>query len=191
VRAVRFANRAIHDAARRDPKLHGMGTTCTALVLRGGLAYCAHVGDSRLYLIRDGEIFLMTEDHSAVMDMVRRGLLTRDEARRHPDKNVIVRALGGRREVEVSAWPQPLSVRAGDRFLLSSDGLHDLVEDDELQRAAALDPHAACERLVALARERGGHDNISVAIVAMRPLDGAAAGGGSTVRETRALESVS
>ena len=169
VRAVQAANRAIHDAARANPKLHGMGTTCCALLLRGGAAYCAHVGDSRLYLMRGGQIFLMTEDHSAVMELVRKGVITRDEARYHPDKNVISRALGSHKEVEVSAWTQPFTVYPNDAFLICSDGLYDLVGDDELMDVVGdLHPQVACDRLVSLARERGGHDNISVAVLRMR-----------------------
>ncbi|MBV6521215.1 MAG: hypothetical protein MNPFHGCM_01347 [Gemmatimonadaceae bacterium] len=167
-RAVQTANRAVFDAADRSPRLKGMGTTCTALLLRNGFAYAAHVGDSRLYLLRDGQIFLMTEDHSAVMEMVRQGTITRDEARHHPDKNVISRALGGHREVEVSAWPQPFTVQSRDAFLLCSDGLYDLVGEDELLATAfEVHPQVACDRLITLARERGGHDNISVCIVAI------------------------
>src|SRR5581483_6788598 len=97
-RAFDEANRQIFDAAQKDAALKGMGTTCTTLVLRQGMAICAHVGDSRLYLVRDCEIYVLTEDHSAVMEMVKRGLLTQGEARHHADKNVILRALGSRAE---------------------------------------------------------------------------------------------
>lgn len=167
-RALQVANRAIFDASNTNAKLKGMGTTCTALVLRSGVAYSAHVGDSRLYLVRSGEIFLMTEDHSAVMELVRRGVISREEARHHPDKNVISRALGSRGEVEVTGWPQPFAVLPGDRFLLCSDGLYDPIGDDVLLATTQdVHPQVACDRLVTLAREAGGHDNISVAILAM------------------------
>jgi protein phosphatase len=168
-RAVRRANRRIFDAASKDPLLNGMGTTCTVLVIRKGLAYCAHVGDSRLYLVRQAQVLQMTEDHSTVMDLVRRGVLTRAEAKHHPERNVILRALGSRRDVDVAVWPEPFAVRPGDRFLLCSDGLHDLIEDDELlARVLDADPDAACERLITLARERGAPDNVSVALLAVR-----------------------
>jgi len=168
VTAIRAANRAVLAAARTSPELAGMGTTCTALVVRQGLAWCAHVGDSRCYLVRDDEIFLMTEDHSAVMAMVRDGSLSREQARQHPDKNVISRALGSRVDVEVTAWPRPFVVRPGDRFFLCSDGLYDVVGDDELCDVVhSLDPLAACERLVALAKEHGAPDNVSVVILAV------------------------
>lgn len=190
-KALQAANRAIVEAADRNQKLRGMGTTCTALILRAGLAYSAHVGDSRLYLVRAGEIFLMTEDHSAVMQLVREGVITREEARHHPDKNVISRALGSHRDVQVTGWPRPFAVFPGDLFLLCSDGLYDLVGDDVLLATARdTHPQVACDRLVTLARQAGGHDNISVAILAMSA-DGDATGGGTmagSARETRSVE---
>lgn len=184
-KSVEHANRVILDAASKDARYTGMGTTCTALLLRGGLAYCAHVGDSRLYLVRGNDIFLMTEDHSAVMDLVKQGTITADEARHHPDKNVIIRALGGRPDVEVAAWEKPLSVRPGDTFLLCSDGLYDLIEDNELFDAmrGAL-PQLACERLVELAKQRGGPDNITVGIITMTDT----AASPSAIKATRAIE---
>jgi len=165
-RSIERANRIIVDAAAKDARYTGMGTTCTALLLRGGLAFCAHVGDSRLYFVRGNDILLMTEDHSAVMDMVKRGTITADEARHHPDKHVIVRALGVRGDVEVATWEKPLAVRPGDTFLICSDGLYNVVEDNELFDAMrGSSPQRACERLVELARQRGGPDNITVGII--------------------------
>lgn len=168
IRAIQSANETIRRRARADTALKGMGTTCTALVVRQGWAYCAHVGDSRLYLVRAETILQLTEDHSAVFSLVKRGVIARADARAHPDRNVIVRALGSRSEVEVASWAQPLPVWAGDRFVVSSDGLHDLVPDGEIQETvSALPPAAACDHLVALARARGGHDNISVGILSV------------------------
>ena len=167
-RAVRLANHKIHQAAKTDRARTGMGTTCTAVVIRQGLAYCGHVGDSRLYLVRDGTALQMTEDHSAVYDLVKRGVIERDAARIHPDRNVIVRALGPRPEIEVAGWSRPLAVRHGDRFVVSSDGLHDLVTDAEIAEITfAGSPEVACRQLVEIARERGGHDNISLGILAI------------------------
>lgn len=167
--AFHEANHRIFQTAQQDERLTGMGTTCTALVLQNGTAISAHVGDSRLYLVRDDQIYLMTEDHSAVMEMVKRGWLSLEQARHHPDKNVILRAMGSHAEVEVTTWQEPFPVRAGDRFLLCSDGLYDLVEDEEIRlEVATNEPRTACERLVALARERGGHDNITVLIVNLK-----------------------
>src|SRR6185436_2248697 len=118
---------------------------------------------SRLYLLRGGEIYLMSEDHSAVMDLVRRGVLNRAAARHHADRNVLLRSRGTRPEVAVTRWEKPFPVRACDAFVLCSDGLYDLVEDAEIKNAAsAAEPQAACAALIALAKERGGHDNITV-----------------------------
>jgi protein phosphatase len=167
-RSVERANRVIVERASEEPRYRGMGTTCTVLLLRDGLAYCAHVGDSRLYLMRSNDIFLMTEDHSAVMELVRQGAMTHEEARHHPERNVIVRALGARHDVDVASWEKPFIVRGGDAFLICTDGLHDLVDDEELRDAMrGATPQMACDRLVELARQRGGPDNITVAIVAV------------------------
>ena len=161
------ANREIYEESLKSEKYKGMGTTCTAIVLQNGSAIAAHIGDSRLYLVRDEQIYLMTEDHSSVMEMVKRGLISLEQARVHPDKNVILRALGTHPEVEVSTWQEPFPVRIGDQFLLCSDGLYDLVTDDEIKQAL-MDhsrPRVACETLIELAKERGGHDNITVGVI--------------------------
>lgn len=184
--AFHAANQAIHERAGTKEGLAGMGTTCTALVLQNGTALAAHVGDSRLYLIRNGQIYLMTEDHSAVMEMVKEGLLSLEEARHHPDKNVILRAIGSNPQVDVTIWDSPLPVRTGDRFVLCSDGLYDLVADDEIMRVAtASAPITACDDLIALAKQRGGHDNITVAIVGLEANTGSA---GRPAPETRQVE---
>ena len=189
-RAVEEANRRIHEAAAEDSAKHGMGTTCTAMALRGDHGLAAHVGDSRLYMLRAGQLYQLSEDHSAVNEMVKLGLITKDEARTHEDKNVILRALGTSPEVEVSMI-EPFRVREGDQYLLCSDGLYDLVLDEEI--AAALteskDIHAAGERLIALAKERGGHDNITVGILAIMP-EGASAAVADDVPATRELEAI-
>jgi protein phosphatase len=169
-KAFQEANREIYKAAEKDESKKGMGTTCTALVLQNGTAISAHVGDSRLYLVREGNIYLMTEDHSAVMEMVKAGAITLEQARHHPDKNVILRAMGSHPEVEVATWQEPFPVKAGDSFLVCSDGLYDLVEDEEIKQIVMINnPHAACQNLIALAKERGGHDNITVVITSLKP----------------------
>lgn len=172
--ALENANFTIHQKSIECPETHGMGTTCTALLLQDGFAYSAHVGDSRLYLIRQDSIYLMTEDHSAVMELVKRGELTLQDARHHPDKNVVTRCLGTRPQVEVSAWSEPLPLQPGDHFLLCSDGLYDQVEDEEIcaivmpRRAAE-----ACEELVRVTRERGAPDNVTVAVIGLVPAESA------------------
>lgn len=186
--AFNQASREIFEMSENDESLRGMGTTCTALVLKNGSALAAHVGDSRLYLVRGGQIYTMTEDHSEVMEMVKRGLISLEQARHHPDKNVILRAIGSHPEVEVSTWDEPMPVREGDRFLLCSDGLYDLVEDEEIKRVVEEEePRSACENLIALAKQRGGYDNISVGVVNFLPL---AEAPGRPVRETREVEAV-
>lgn len=176
------ANRVIREAVRRYPTLAGMGTTCTALAILDGEAFSAHVGDSRLYLVRDGGIYLMTEDDSEVMDRARRGLLSRAEAARHPDKNVILKALGTHPTVLPAIWEAPIAGRDGDRFLLCSDGLHDLVGDAEMLDAVlSLPTEEACRALVELARSRGGHDNITVGVLFLSSVSAKS----KNVRETR------
>jgi len=166
------ANAAIHKQSIEEAATRGMGTTCTALLLQDGFGYSAHVGDSRLYLIRNGGIYQLSEDHSAVMELVTMGEITMEQARHHPDKNVITRSLGGHEQVKISTWTEPMRLLAGDRFLLCSDGMYDYMEDEEIcQVAAAQSPLNACRQLVDIARERGGGDNISVAIAELRPLD--------------------
>ena len=188
--AVEEANRRIHSAAAADESKHGMGTTCTALALCGATAYAAHVGDSRLYMLRESRLYQLSEDHSAVNEMVKLGIITKEQARTHEDKNVILRALGTTPEVEVSTV-EAFGVRVGDQYLLCSDGLYDLVPDDEIASvlAGAEDVHAAGERLIALARERGGHDNITVGIIAIMP-EGTAAAEAQDAPTTRELEAL-
>jgi len=167
-RAFHTANAAIHKKSG-DPGRRGMGTTCTALVIVGAHAYCAHVGDSRLYLIRDGEIDQLTEDHSKAMELARQGIITPEEARRHPERNIIFRAFGRDPDLAVAAWTDPLSIHPGDCFVLSSDGLHDLVSDAEIRDAVLRgNPRQACDDLVRQARSAGGFDNITVIVGQVR-----------------------
>ena len=164
--ALENANAAIYQAASNEKNPRRMGTTCTALVLRGEQTFAAHAGDSRLYLVRGGEIYQLSQDHSAVMELVRQGALTAQQARHHPDKNLITRALGLHPKIEIDVWEEPMKARLDDRFLLCSDGLCDLLEDEEIkQQVLAEEPQSACEALVEQAKARGGHDNITVAIL--------------------------
>jgi protein phosphatase len=186
-RAIEAANAQVHAASARDANLRGMGTTCVALALYDGQAFAAHVGDSRLYMLREGELYQMTEDHSAVNEMVRQGIITAEQARTHEEKNVILRALGTTPVVEVETWEQPMRVRLGDQFLLCSDGLYDMVEDTAIKQTmlSAKDAHEACARLVAQAREGGGHDNITVGVIRLQP---AGHFNQQEIRATRELE---
>ena len=165
ISAFHEANGAIYRFSVSREELNGMGTTCTALAIHRGVAHSAHVGDSRLYLIRSNSIYQLTEDHSVVKELIKQGVLPPEVARTHVDRHLILRALGSRSSIEVAAWDQPLPVRPGDSFVLCSDGLHNVVTDEEIRAAdESQEASAACEALVAVARDRGGYDNITVAI---------------------------
>ncbi|MEP6761724.1 MAG: Stp1/IreP family PP2C-type Ser/Thr phosphatase [Sporichthyaceae bacterium] len=163
--AVQDANNHLRDMVRGDPDLEGMGTTLTALLRAGSRFGLVHIGDSRCYLLRGDELQQITKDHTFVQTLVDDGRITAEEASHHPQRNVIVRALDGRDDVELD-----LSIReakAGDRFLLCSDGLSDLLSEQTLRDtlAGADSPDRAAEELVELALRGGGPDNIT-AIVA-------------------------
>jgi len=167
--AIQQANGLIYETARAIPERSGMGTTVTALVVRGREAFIAQVGDSRLYRVRDGKIRQLTEDHSWVGEQVRVGGMTREQAEMSPFRNVITRCLGTSASVDVDIYAEEL--RAGDVFLLCSDGLSGEVGEDDMRRAM-LDgsPSEAAQALVDLALERGGRDNITVLILAIRDI---------------------
>lgn len=174
VRAIKKANEVIHGEAQRTPGRAGMGTTIVAAVVRGNDLLLANVGDSRGYLMRQGRVVQATRDHSFVADQVRAGLLTAEEARAHPQRNVITRALGSRPDVKVDAYGGEL--QPGDTLLLCSDGLSEYVrEDDMLAAMEGVSPGDAVSRLIALARERGGSDNITALIVRAEAQPNAAA----------------
>lgn len=174
--AIEAANEQIFDRARLDPSLHGMGTTCTTLVLRGQSAYLAHVGDSRAYRLRDGALEQLTLDHSRVAELVRENLISAEDAAQHPYRNVLSRALGTAPEVEVDI-DGPIAVQPGDVFLLCSDGLNYLTDDEIKATMLAYPPQAACDRLVEQANDRGGVDNVTMQIVQVDHLPDRAPGG--------------
>lgn len=158
------ANDYLGRMAAENPGLEGMGTTFTVLMLEEG-AFLGHVGDSRAYLLREGRMISLTRDHSLVEKMVREGFLTPRQARVHPRRNVILRALGmGSRLTVDLATPD---LRAGDRVLLCTDGLTSGLEDEELETilASVDDPAECCRRLVMEANARGGEDNVTVVVV--------------------------
>jgi protein phosphatase len=163
--SINEANRLIMHRANHDRHCRGMGTTCAVLALTDDCAHIAHAGDSRIYLIRDGRIKLLTRDHSRAQRMLDDGLITEEEAAVHPDKNWLDRALGLRDEVKPDILPEPIQLRDKDTFITCTDGLNSLVRDEEIFRIIQRAPCAhACDALIALANERGGHDNITVAI---------------------------
>jgi len=161
--AVEAACAAIFDAAQTDTELAGMGTTVTAALMDGNHAFVAHVGDSRCYLLRDGKIYQVSEDHSLVNEQIKAGAISPEEARTSRFKNIITRSVGFERTVAVDLMGIELQV--DDRFVVCCDGLSNLVEDPEIL-AIADGPSLveAAERLVALANERGGDDNITVIV---------------------------
>jgi len=170
------ANDAILDRAATDPGCAGMGTTCTAIALSGADAYLAHIGDSRAYLLSDGRFSQISEDHSVVAGLLRDGMISADEARTHPDRHAILQALGTAREIFPQYWKSAVPLRGDDRFLLCSDGLSDLVDAAAMAQALQqLSPPDACRALVEAAMAAGGHDNISVGVIALQPSGPAAA----------------
>lgn len=169
------ANFAIHERSESDPACAGMGTTCTAIAVRDDQIWLGHVGDSRAYLIRDGEILLISKDDSVVAEMVRQGKLTEVEAQDFPDRHVLLRALGIASQVETTIWQEPLQARDGDILVLCSDGLTDVVKDEIIhQTAAAMAPYDACEALIQHALDAGGPDNVSVGVLAIGSARGSA-----------------
>ncbi len=160
------ANEQILARSVSDPSLFGMGTTCTAMILRHAQAYFAHIGDSRAYLCRDDEITQLTQDHSLVGEMVRSGIISVEDARNHPKRNVITRSLGIQEGTAVDTPHSPFSLHDGDIFLICTDGLTNYVTEDELgQILPTQDPEPACRTLVDLANQRGGRDNITVQVI--------------------------
>jgi len=166
-RGVEASCAAIYRRAQEDPDLAGMGTTVTALLLRGTDAFFAHVGDSRAYLIRGELVQQISEDHSFVNEQVKAGVITAEEARFSRYKNIITRSVGFESEVLVDLMG--LVAEPGDFFLLCSDGLANLVEDEEIGDALrSLPLEEVPQALIDLANERGGDDNITVVAVALQ-----------------------
>ena len=168
------ANAAVHEQSVARPELRGMGTTCTAMVIRDREAFVSHVGDSRAYLVRGGAIHQLTRDHSLVAQLVLSNQITAEEARFDPRRNVVTRSVGVSPSVEIDSEKIESSLEPGDTLLLCTDGLHGLVSDVELAvLASASDLEGACDQMIELAKDRGGHDNITV-MMARVTADGAA-----------------
>jgi serine/threonine protein phosphatase PrpC len=163
-RAIEDANRAIYAASRQRSEYSGMGTTVVALLAEGGRASLAHVGDSRAYRVRDRLIRQLTDDHSIEGELLRRHEISADDAREHPHRHVLTRALGVRGHVQPDL--AELTPEAGDVFVLCSDGLTNHVEDQEIAKLALESPDLdeCCEALIALANHRGGEDNSTVVL---------------------------
>ncbi len=167
VALITEANRRIWERSLNDPATAGMGTTVTVALVDApnGTVGIGHVGDSRAYLLRDGRLEQITTDHSLVAELVQSGVLTPEEAERHPQRSAITRALGTEPSVEVDAFT--VHAEPGDLFLICSDGLPVMVGDDEMEaaiEAAGRDPVRAAEALVTAANDHGGEDNVTVVL---------------------------
>lgn len=163
IAAINNASCKIYEKALEQPQLKGMGTTASSLFILDDIAYIAHVGDSRIYLVRAGFIYQITSDHSFVNEQVKAGILTEEEAKHHQARNIITRSVGYQEEEEVDTkW---LKIESGDLFVMCSDGLHGKVADEEISRIVSEKELQASEILVQLANTRGGNDNITVIVV--------------------------
>ena len=162
--AMAAANIGVFDRAKAEPELSGMGTTVVAVVVSGNNAYISHVGDSRLYHLRQGELKAITRDHSVVQELVESGQITEEQARSHPRRNYITRALGVT-ENEAGEFDE-LELLAGDRLLLCTDGLTNMVPHEQMRQILNDEPtEAAVERLLQAALDGGGTDNITVLLM--------------------------
>ncbi|HLZ64095.1 MAG TPA: Stp1/IreP family PP2C-type Ser/Thr phosphatase [Ktedonosporobacter sp.] len=163
IQAIQSANQSICKESEGKSAKDSMGTTCIAAVLRGDTAYIANVGDSRAYIVSQGQVRQISHDHSPVAELLRAGKITKEEARNHPERNVIFRCLGTQSEVEVDVFAEP--VQKGDILVLCTDGLSALVEEDELLSIVEqYDPEESVSQLIERANERGGPDNITAVI---------------------------
>jgi serine/threonine protein phosphatase PrpC len=164
--AVRFANRKVLEATKEKSEYEGMATTVAAVLVDGASANLGHVGDSRIYLFRGGELSQLTSDHSWVNEQLQNGIISAEQARTHPLRNVVTRALGGKADLQVDMQTHPLA--SGDILLLCSDGLTTMVPDEHIARIlsdAAGDIEKGADELVAEANARGGEDNITVLLL--------------------------
>lgn len=164
-KAVETANSRLLVEAAENEEMSGMGTTMVLVTIVGDYAYVANVGDSRLYLIDETKITQITKDHSLVEEMVRLGEISRDDARNHPDKNIITRALGAGKNVDVDFFD--IRLAAGNILLLCSDGLSNMVSDEDIRRVVITSEtlEEMGSRLISMANDNGGKDNIAVVLV--------------------------
>lgn len=161
---VKKANAAVYVKSLESDDVSGMGTTLTMAFISGKKLTAAHVGDSRLYLVRAGSINQLTEDHSYIGELVRKGTLTKEEAENHPRKNVITRAVGCSSEILVDTIS--FEIEEGDIFVLCTDGLTNMVSEEEIsQIVGSSEPEAACAKLIEAANRHGGEDNITVIVI--------------------------
>ena len=169
VEALQAAHEQIRQYSFAHPELRGMGTTCTAAAIVQDALYYVHVGDTRLYLIRDGQITRVTRDHSYVGRLVESGVISQEEAETHPQRNILTAALGTNPDLIMDSPGRPEPLRPEDVLLICSDGLWGQVRDSEILDAVeSKSAEQAGRKLIELARERGGPDNITVEILRLR-----------------------
>jgi protein phosphatase len=163
--AFAAANRAIIEYAQEHPECRGMGTTCTVLAFRDSQAWLAHIGDSRAYLLRDHHLIQLSEDQTLVAKLVSEGTITQAEADHSPMHNVILQALGTTSNIKPMIGTKGLPLQAGDVLILCSDGVSNMVPDDQIAEVASrLPPQEACDALIEAALAAGGHDNASLGV---------------------------
>jgi len=162
--AFKSANSKIYQSSEDELQFKRMGTTCTALILEKDFAYIAHVGDSRIYRVTHEKIEQLTQDHTQVAEMYRKGILSKEEAKHHPFKSVLIRALGIEPEVEIDI-KKNIQVKPEEYYVLCSDGLANVKKEEIREIVLTKSPENACEDLINLANQRGGHDNVTVLII--------------------------
>jgi serine/threonine protein phosphatase PrpC len=167
--AVQAATYMVFGIAQSDPEQAGMGTTLSALLLCGPFGVTAQVGDSRVYMVRGGQVNQLTEDHTLIAWQLKQGIISQNEAALSPHKNVITRAVGSREYVQVDT--HFFRVEPGDTFMLCSDGLHGYLRDEEIPGIVALGPDTAVRHFVHTANLRGGRDNITTIVVNVEAAD--------------------
>lgn len=171
-KAFEKANRAIYQQAAKNPRFKGMGTTCTGVVLLNDQIYLGHVGDSRAYLVKGNRVIQLSNDHTLVQHLLDTGQITQEESLSHPQRNVVTRAMGTSMKLQADFLKHKLQFEIGDRLVICSDGLYEYVQEAELQQILTQNKlNEASQRLIDLAKQRGGHDNISVLIVETYQVD--------------------
>jgi PPM family protein phosphatase len=168
IEAMDHANKQVFSAAKKDNEMAGMGTTMIVSVLTGNKLYIGHVGDSRLYLIRDSEIRQVTCDHSLVEALVKEGSISKEDAKNHPSKNIITRVIGTNESPNADTFA--VDLEPDDIFLMCTDGLTNKLDDDEINNVIVEydDLNKASSRLVEFANDRGGEDNITVILISLK-----------------------
>lgn len=177
------ANQLIFERGAASPDLNGMGTTCTAIVIRDNSLWLAHIGDTRAYLMRDGVLAQLSDDQTLHAQLVRDGVMTAAEAASSPGGNIILQALGARQAIAPTIWTEGQPLYSGDIVVLCSDGLYDLVDDAELARIVCRqDPQDACAELIERALKEGGYDNISIGVFRIVEAQGGRTGSQAATR---------